>query len=114
VSRQERDPSPTDVADRDRGRRRPVRRVEVDLLDVVEERGEPGAAEDADLGRGAQDDDPFFGDAAAFSPGGGDDDPDDPRSPEEDGPGDPSDPPGGLDDPSFLDVPASLGLAFFP
>jgi hypothetical protein len=50
VSREERDAPLTDRSDRDGRRRRAVRCVELDLLDVFEERREPGAAEDADVG----------------------------------------------------------------
>jgi hypothetical protein len=50
VSGEERDAALTDRSDRDGRRRRAVRCVELDLLDVFEERREPGAAEDADVG----------------------------------------------------------------
>jgi hypothetical protein len=50
VARQERDAPAAEVADRHGRGRLPVRRVDLDLLDVVEERVEAGAAEDADLG----------------------------------------------------------------
>ena len=49
VPRQERDALAADVADRDGRRRRAVRRVDRHLLDVVEQRVEAAAAEDADL-----------------------------------------------------------------
>src|SRR5439155_17311776 len=46
--RDERHPTVADRADGQRSRRRPVRRVDLDLLPVVQERIEPGAAEDPD------------------------------------------------------------------
>ena len=49
MPRQERDPAAADLADHDRRRRLAVRRVDLDLVDDVEERVEPRAAEDADL-----------------------------------------------------------------
>jgi hypothetical protein len=52
VARKERDARPADGADRDRRRRRPVRRLDADLLDVFQERVEPRAAEDSGLRRG--------------------------------------------------------------
>jgi hypothetical protein len=48
VPRQERDALPADVADHDRGRRLSVRGLDLHLLGVVEQRGEPTAAEDPD------------------------------------------------------------------
>ena len=53
VPRDERDGPALDLADEQRGRRRPVRRVDLDLSNVVEERVETRPPEDADLG-GAQ------------------------------------------------------------
>src|ERR1041385_4004684 len=53
VARQERDPLAADLADHERPGRLPVRGVELDLLDVLEERVEAGAPEDPDLGRHA-------------------------------------------------------------
>ena len=52
VAREERDALAADLADRERRRRLPVRRLDLDLLDVLEERVEAGAAEDADLSLG--------------------------------------------------------------
>jgi hypothetical protein len=52
VARQERDPTSTELAEVEGTARRPVGRVDDDLLDVVEERVEPGPAEDADVGPG--------------------------------------------------------------
>ena len=52
VAGQEGHPPAADRADRDGRRRRPVGRVEGHLDGVVEERVEPRAAEDADLGLG--------------------------------------------------------------
>lgn len=49
VSRDERDPAALDLTDVQRGGRGAVRRVDLDLLDVVEEGVEAGAAEDADV-----------------------------------------------------------------
>ena len=51
VPRQERDALAADVAEHDRRRRLPVRRVDLDLLDVVEELVEAAPAEDPDLSR---------------------------------------------------------------
>ena len=50
VAREERDAPSLDGADRQRTRRLPVRGVDLDLLDLVEEAVEAGASEDADLG----------------------------------------------------------------
>jgi hypothetical protein len=47
---EERHPPPPDLAERQWGGRRSVGRVERDLLDVVEQRVQAGAAVDADLG----------------------------------------------------------------
>jgi hypothetical protein len=52
VSRQERDVDAADVADRERCRWLSVRRLDLDLLDIIEERVEPGAPEDPDAGGG--------------------------------------------------------------
>ena len=49
VPRAERDVPACDLADDERRRRLPVRRVDLELLDPVEERVEARAAEDADL-----------------------------------------------------------------
>ena len=49
VPRQERDPAAADLADRERRRRLAERRVDLDLLDVLEERVEARASEDSDL-----------------------------------------------------------------
>ena len=50
VPGEERHPPPADLADVHVTRRRPERRVDRHLLDVVEEGVEAGAAEDPDLG----------------------------------------------------------------
>jgi hypothetical protein len=50
VAGQERDPPACDLAEGDRGGRRAVGRLEGDLLDVVEQRVEAGAAVDPDVG----------------------------------------------------------------
>ena len=52
VPREEGDPAAGDLADDDRVGRRSVRRLDHDLLGVVEERVEPGAAQHPDLGGG--------------------------------------------------------------
>ena len=50
VAGQERDTAAADVAEVHRAGGRPVGRVDLDLVDAVEEVVEPGAAEDPDLG----------------------------------------------------------------
>jgi hypothetical protein len=46
VSRKERNRAPFDLADGDRTRRGAVRRIDLDLFDIVEERVETGASKD--------------------------------------------------------------------
>jgi hypothetical protein len=79
VPRQERHANPAHVPDRDRRRRRSVRRLDVDLVNGLDERVEPRPAEDAD-GCGAQLD-PLEVPAGCF-----DDPPDDPEDPLESDP----------------------------
>src|ERR671936_2381647 len=52
VAREERDPLAADLADGERRRRLAERRLDLDLLDVLEERVEPRAPEDAYVSRG--------------------------------------------------------------
>ena len=54
VAGNEGNPSPANVAHRDRGRGAPERSVDVNLLDVLQKRVEARAAEYADLRRRAQ------------------------------------------------------------
>ncbi len=55
VPRDERDAPAAHVADDRRGRGAAVRRIDVDRLDALQKRIEPGAAEDADVRCGAHD-----------------------------------------------------------
>jgi hypothetical protein len=52
VPREERYPASSDLAEGDGTGRRAVRRLDGPFLDVLEQRVEPGAAEDPDLGLG--------------------------------------------------------------
>jgi hypothetical protein len=67
VPREERHAPPADLAQGDRRRRVPERGVDVDLLDVLQERVETRSAEDADLRAFAQADFPLAWPEAFFS-----------------------------------------------
>ena len=67
VSREERHPPARDLAHRDRGRGRAVGGLDDDALDILEERIEARAAEDADLGSRRQADFPLAASPDFFS-----------------------------------------------
>jgi len=103
VPRQERHANPAHVADGEGRRGRPVRRLDGDLVDRVDERVEPRPPEDPD-GRGAQSD-PFEERAGCFDPPD-DPDPDEPEEPDPDDP-DPDDPESDDPEPDDSDEPDS-------